>query len=102
MTRTQSREWTIEENDFIRRNYAKLGSEEIGKRLHRSQGAILTHAHYLGVSEKSRPSWSKEEDEFVRKHYGDMTAREISRFIDRSVTAIRKRARKLGVKYQQN
>ena len=81
------------EIDFIKKNYENMKNKEIGKKLNRSSGSILSKAMELGLTKKEK--WTKFEDEFLKDNLIDMSANEMSSILNRSSSSIYHRIQEL-------
>lgn len=91
-------QWTLAEDELLRRHYPTLGPEGVIRAgVNRSGAAINDRARKLGLTRLDR--WTDAEDALVRRHYalGGSEA-VIAAGVDRSETAIYHRARRLGVR----
>lgn len=77
-----ARRWTKEEKDFLKENYTKMTTDELAKRLDRSNQAVLNYAkHILGIvgTPKAPKQRTDEEDEFIIKHYHTLSYKEMAK-----------------------
>lgn len=89
--------WTAEEDDWVR-NHADLSPAEVAEALGRSEAAIHSRRHRLGLTQPSAP-WAEHEDQLLR---GCVTMRSAMALLPgRTRTAIRHRARLLGLSFRR-
>lgn len=93
----RSPRWTAEEDDWVR-NHADLSPAEVAEALGRSEAAIHSRRHHLGLTQPSAP-WAEHEDQLLR---GCATMRSAMAMLPgRTRTAIRHRARLLGLSFRR-
>lgn len=89
--------WTAEEDDWVR-NHAELSPAEVAEALGRSEAAIHSRRHRLGLTQPAAP-WAEHEDQLLR---GCATMRSAMAMLPgRTKTAIRHRARLLGLSFRR-
>ena len=89
--------WTAEEDDWVR-NHAGLSPAEVAEALGRSEAAIHSRRHRLGLTQPAA-SWAEHEDQLLR---GCITIRSAMAMLPgRTKTAIRHRARLLGLSFRR-
>lgn len=92
--------WKIEEDNFIKKYYAKNGAEWCSKRLNRTEKACI---HRAGLWKIKRDTyWKPEEDEIIRKYYPQYGSKKVSKLIGKSREVCYTRANILGVYYDRN
>lgn len=84
------REYTGEENKFIRDNYKAMSDEEIATALGRTPRSIRAHRRLMGLSKGTGvpKKWSDKEIEFLTNNYETMTDKEIGETIKRSEQSV--------------
>lgn len=96
-----SKQWTIEDEQYLRDNYDKKTVEEIASYLNRTTYAVRNKAKKMGmhrVTDVIPGVWKEVEEEYLKKHYCNTSAAEIGEKIGKSAMAVRKKAQKLGLK----
>ncbi|MFW6030879.1 MAG: LAGLIDADG family homing endonuclease [Halanaerobiales bacterium] len=92
------RSFTIDEINFIKKNYKKLGRETVAEKLNRSIHSVGSKAKQLGLTRKKNPGWKKEDEIFLENNYNKMPNDELAKILGRSKIAIQKKAYKLGLR----
>lgn len=102
------RPWSAEEEDLLRRAYARGDSiVRLAGRLGRSRTSLQWKAEDLGIEGthpnrdgfRQGPVWTEEEENFLREHYGKMKTRALATAMGRSRMAVLNRAWRLGLKH---
>lgn len=89
--------YTKEEDDFIRTNYANMTVREIGEALGRNTKSIHHRVERLGIKKMNQRRWTKEEDEFIKRSYGELQLKDVSKILNRDYTETCARAKKIGI-----
>ena len=100
----KSRKWDNEEDEFLEKNHDKYTSEELAKKLGRTDISIQQRIVYLknkGRIEKKNHNtfYSEEENRYLIENYGKKTNEEMSIYLKRTPVAINqqiKRLKKIG------
>lgn len=93
------REWTVEEDNILKKYYSVEGSEVMGRLSGRTKRAIMARANLLGINKREKGStWTKEEIEILKKYFPVEGVKVINRLNGRTVAAIKSYARDLGIK----
>jgi hypothetical protein len=91
-------QWTVIENDLMRKHYANVGPAGMLDKLTRSHKAIRLQAARLGLVFRYQPTWLPEQEQAVRDHYRAKGGEAVAKMIGRSVFAVRRMASRLGIK----
>ena len=86
--------WTIEEENFIRENYYKLEAKEIAEHLGRTLSSVQ---HKISRMEIVGKRWTDEEIEYLKNNYLVKTNKELSKELNRSKSAIDLKINRLGL-----
>lgn len=112
------KQWTKIEDDFIKTNYDKMSTEEIARRLGRTESSIGNRIHRLKLSgrrhygrktwtkedmekptsnKKEKPihsnkQWTKAEDDFLKTNYDKIPNKEIAQRLGRTEASIKQRS----------
>ena len=89
--------WTAEEDDWVR-NHADLSPAEVAEALGRSEAAIHSRRHHLGLTQPSVP-WAEHEDQLLRGCTSMRSA--MAMLPGRTRTAIKHRAGFLGLSFRR-
>jgi HTH domain len=100
----KSRKWDNEEDEFLEKNHDKYTSEELAKKLGRTDISIqqrIVHLKNKGRIEKKNHNtfYSGEENRYLIENYGKKTNEEMSIYLKRTIVAINqqiKRLKKMG------
>lgn len=92
----QSRQWTEQEDEFLRKKYHRLGAREAGRHLGVSTQQACRRAKRLGLARKVR--WTAEDDRRIQMLWGEKTVRSIAARLNRTPAAISLRAYRLGLR----
>lgn len=87
--------WTDKEDQFIRDNYYKLSSVEIGKILNRDDRTVRTRAYTLGFIKF--PNWTEQEKDQLKRLYGTMPNAELARIMNRPRQSLAVIAQTMGL-----
>lgn len=98
-TNRRRRNWTAEENAFLRANYGKLSRAEIARRLGRREKVVAAQELLLGLRQKqpARRMWSVAELEYLQTHYGKVPVAEIAAHLGRAPAGVALKAGQLGL-----
>src|SRR5262245_30288423 len=88
--------WTYDDEQLLRKHYAKYGLKYCSRLLGRSTDAIKIRASRLGI-EGPQPHWSEKDNAQVRRWFGRKTDKELAKMLGRTAVAIRQRANLLGL-----
>lgn len=96
-----NRYYTLEEENFIKDNYFKLRSGEIGRILNKSSKAINTKAKIMGLVKQLK--WNDAEIEKLKYYYGKETVEYISKniLIGRTEYSIHHKSIEIGLQNTQ-
>lgn len=101
------REWSADEEELLRRAYARGDSlRRLASRLGRKPGSLHWKAEELGLQGThpnhdgflQGPVWSEDDDAFLRENYGKARTAEIARHLGRPKAGVYFRAFRLGLK----
>lgn len=98
---TQSRLWSEEDKEIVRKYYPTCSYEELQAMLpHKTESSIRGVAHQLGLKSYFYLSsvYTDEEDEFLRANYKIKTNEELADMLGRTPSAIGQRLLKIGLK----
>lgn len=95
MWKTKYCRWTDKEDQFIKDNYWKLSSVEIGKILNRDDRTVRTRAYMLGFIKF--PNWTEQEKDQLRRLYGTMPNAELARIMNRPRQSLAVIAQTMGL-----
>lgn len=90
------KKFSKEENNFIKQNYPRFGSEYCAKELNRTKSSIKRRVEKLKIR-RLRPKFTKEEDNFLKKHYVEFGAKYCSRKINKTLYSIYCRIKELKI-----
>ena len=96
-----SKQWTIEDEQYLRDNYDKKTVEEIASYLNRTTHAVRNKAKKMDmhrVKDAIPGVWKEVEEEYLKKCYCNTSAAEIGKKLGKTTTAVKKKAAKLGLK----
>ena len=82
------RNYTKEEIQFIKDNFANMTIKQIAKTLSKDENSIYNAVRKLGLKKQKHNKWTDDEISFLRGNYINMTSEEISHYINHSVDAI--------------
>lgn len=91
----RNKDWSQEQENFLRANIYKLSLSEISAHLQRSLSSVKNKAHKLNIL--SDKKWTAEEDELLKKKYQALSTEELAKDIGRSYASIVGRAFTLGL-----
>lgn len=101
MVRNRSR-WRPEEDEYLRRNFARLPIEKMAKDLCRGEKATYNRCYQLGLSKtgcrSSRKRWTQKEKEFLINNYQQLSNRQIGEKLGRSESGVMGMAHRLGIR----
>ena len=101
----KSKEWTKDEEEFLRKNYINMSDIEISKVLSRTESAIATKRVKMNLLKKEfRPPISKDEKQYIIKDYEDgLQINKIALKYKRDETTIMQSLKKWGIhEYRHN
>ena len=87
--------WTKTEEEFLVKNFNKLETSELAKRLNRTDRAILYRANKLGLS-KNR-IWTEDETKWLTENYSSLPIQDICIKLSRTEDSIYKMASRLDL-----
>ena len=77
-----SKQWTIEDEQYLRDNYDKKTVEEIASCLNRTTHAVRNKAKKMDmhrVKDATPGVWKEVEEEYLKQHYCNTSAAEIGK-----------------------
>lgn len=98
--KNSANKWTLEEDEFIKANYAENGAKWCSKYLHRTEKACIHRAGVLKI--KRNIYWKLEEDEIIRKYYPKYGPKKVSKLLGKSEKTCYSRANALGIHCDSN
>ena len=88
--------WISEDEEYLRKNYAKLGARACADHLKRSVDSVKSHAYDLGIQKDV--AWPKHEDNLLAKEYRTIGRVGCAKLLPgRSIAAVGARASFLGL-----
>ncbi len=103
--------WTKKEEDFLKKHYRKMSSEDLAKKFGVSPAAVrkkekrlgLVREHPLRKGKKKvalPPSrkWTGKEEEYLREHYLEKTNAELAKRFKTTVKSVEKKLWRMGLK----
>jgi len=90
------RRWTIEEYEWLKENYPKLGLKESAKYLNITEGAIENKCFEIKVPSIKHP-WTQEEIQFLKENYPKYGYQGCSEKLNRTPVSIRVKASVLKI-----
>lgn len=94
------KEWTQEEDDFLKQFANVFSRQEIAKQLNRSVESVTGRVRYLNLSNEKREKgkeWSIEEIELLKKvKQKELTCRQAAEILDRTLFSVRAGLQKYG------
>lgn len=90
-----AKKWTKSEEEFLIKNFNKLKTGELAKRLNRTDRAILYRANKLGLS-KNR-TWTEDETKWLIENYSSLPIQDICIKLSRTEDSIYKMACRLDI-----
>jgi hypothetical protein len=92
------RHYTLEDIEYLKKNYANTSWEEMMFVLGRKKESITLKAGKLGLKRAQRPCvWSPSEEEFLKENYSTMTGSEIGTKLGKSSHSVYHKAARLGL-----
>lgn len=90
---------TIEEKEFIDKNYYKIKNPELAKMLGVKEHSISNYATKKGLKKElyGRGIFSKEDEEFLIENYARMTTKKISEILGLSTSQVNTKAQNLKI-----
>ena len=82
------RNYTNEEIQYIKNNFANMTIKQIAKTLNKNENSIYSAARKLGLKKQKHNKWTDDEVVFLMENYINMTSEEISHYINHSIDAI--------------
>ena len=76
----QHKNWTLPEDNFLKKYYGKMSIYELSNKMGRSYVAISSRAGVLNLRNKSHHVWTMEETQFLSQNYQNMTYKEIEKW----------------------
>ena len=96
----KSRKWNYEEDEFLEKNYDKYTTEELAKKLKRTDISIQQRVIYLknnGKIEKKihNTFYSGEENRYLIENYEKITHEEMAKYLKRTPVAVQQQIKRL-------
>ena len=92
--------WTEQMDDLMRKEYNRIGAEQIANRLNiESIGAVRKRAVYLEIT-ADYIEWTPERDVYLREKWGEVALSTIAKTIGTTEEGVRQRAYKIGLSNQ--
>ena len=91
------RNFTNEEVEYIKQNYANSTLNNIAEHLNKSPSSVYNVVYRLGIIKQPHNKWTEEEIDFLKNNYINMTSEEISKYINHSIDAINAMRDRLGL-----
>lgn len=94
------REWTIEEDEYIKNNFGNKTFSEMAKYIGCAITTVQNRARFLGfeVEKKTARRWTEEEISLLTLMAPKYLNKTIARKLNRSINELNKKARELGIK----
>ena len=100
MEKRSRKNFTDQEDQFIRENYMRMQFSEIAQHLGRKTGSINHRVRNLGLSKKSLRRWGADDDAALIQHL-DSGLEAVSKLLNRHPNEVSTRAAKLGCPFSQ-
>ena len=91
------RNFTNEEVEYIKQNYANSTVKNIAKHLNKNTSCIYNVIRKLGILKQPHNKWTEDEINFLKNNYINMTSEEISKYINHTIDAINTMRDRLGL-----
>lgn len=91
------REWTDEEDRYLRKHYPREGTPACAKHLGRTEASVTGRVQRLGIRSKRGRLWTAKEDLILRRQYPKISAIRLATMLKRSEQSIRMRLITLGL-----
>ena len=89
--------YTQEEIEYIRENYANMTVRELAIKLNKSVESINNAIRKTGLIKQKHKQWMDNEIEYLKTHYLEKTSEEIGRYLNRSVNSVNAERDRLGL-----
>lgn len=89
------REWTKEEDDYLKNNHKKMSNKNIALSLNMNLWTVENRITHLKLGRDA--TYSQEDDYFIMKNHSTLSNSEIARHLNRSLHSIQNRIYKLGI-----
>lgn len=90
----RGKEWTPEEDAYLRDNYRRQSYDEMGAAIGRAPGGVQNRCFALQLYSKK---WSGADVEYLQESWGKASIPEIAKKLNRSINAIKLKAGRLGM-----
>ena len=96
----RKREWTEEEDNYIKDNFGNISLAEMARRFNCQIGTVQNRIEALGLEleRKKIDRWTKEEENLLREYSEKYITKTIAKKLGRSYLSVQKKAIKLGIK----
>jgi hypothetical protein len=88
------RNWTTEEEAWLKQNYVDLGKDACAQHLNRTPGSIEHKVNKLQISTRI---WTAEDTEWLIANYADTSINTCAEFLNKSYSSITSKAHSLGL-----
>lgn len=88
------KKWTIEEDDFLKENFYKIGRETCSQKLNRTIFSIRQRAGILKIRNKQN-FWTEEEDKFLKENYISQGNKFCANYLNRTEKSVQARSTKI-------
>lgn len=95
----RNKNFTVDEDEFIRSNYLSMDVRNIAIHLGRSERSIQHRASRISATRFVKRNWTKEEDEFIRNN-NNRTLEWVAGKIKRNPSVVSERAKRLGCSFK--
>lgn len=96
--RTRKKPFTKEEDLYLKENYGKVSTREMGENLGREIWVIQRRLAQLGITNNKKPEeYTEEEIKFLRENYGKISCVEIGKVLGRSASGVNYKCVSLGI-----
>ncbi len=103
--------WTKKEEDFLKKHYRKMSSEDLAKKFgvspaavrkkEKRLGLVREHPRRKGEKKTARPlsrKWTGKEEEYLREHYLKKTNAELAKEFKTTLKSVEKKLWRMGLK----
>lgn len=97
IVRIPSKQWTNEEDNYLRDNYILMKYKDMAEFLQRSYSSVRVRCGKLGL-QKNDFDWNDENLKFLIDNYHDMPNKNIALFLNKTIDTIENKAFNLGLK----
>lgn len=91
------KEWTAEEENFIKENYEKFSYDEIAVKLNRTKKSVIHKAGILGLKRHERNSWTEDQIKVLKENFDNMSLNELATLLSRDLGSVRDKCKGLGL-----